>query len=58
MKLLEEQADYVVEYVCSGCMCGHAYVHAYAHLVVTFVAKWWHFVGAKSFDCLWSNVVV
>lgn len=39
---------------CSWCMCGRAY----AHFVVTFVAKWWHFVVVELFDYLWSNVVV
>ena len=50
MKLLEEQADYVVEYGCGGCTCGRAYVHAYPHFVVTFVVKWWHFVVVELFD--------
>jgi len=39
-------------------MCGRAYVHAYVHFVVTFVAKWWHFVVVELFYYLWSNVVV
>jgi len=43
---------------CSWCICGRAYVHAYARLAVTFVAKWWRFVVVELFDYLWSNVVV